>query len=259
MKRQLPIVILIVLMIAGGCARSTEVSRSQVSNMEWSFTQAGQHPEKQLIEVIDSAKASLDVAIYSLTYPGIVDAVKKAKQRGVKVRLITDSSQSAGKTQKEALKLLGSAGVPIKTNRHSGLMHLKMTVADGRIATTGSFNYSKSASTTNDEMLVVFRDEAVAQSFAAQFERMWNDERGFETLDIRIAQADNASEATQEPGQQEAEVAACPNPRIKGNINAKGDKIFHVPGGRYYDGTKAERMFCSEQEAQDAGFRKSGK
>lgn len=48
----------------------------------------------------------------------------------------------------------------------------------------------------------------------------------------------------------------CQNP-IKGNINSKSEKIYHVPGGQYYDITKAEELFCTEQEAVNAGYRKS--
>lgn len=47
---------------------------------------------------------------------------------------------------------------------------------------------------------------------------------------------------------------------IKGNINSKGEKIYHRPGQQAYDKTvitpsKGERMFCSESEAQAAGWR----
>lgn len=50
--------------------------------------------------------------------------------------------------------------------------------------------------------------------------------------------------------------------KIKGNVNSKGEKIYHVPGGRYYDKTditpsKGDRWFCTEQEAVNAGFRAS--
>jgi endonuclease YncB( thermonuclease family) len=50
---------------------------------------------------------------------------------------------------------------------------------------------------------------------------------------------------------------------IKGNINGKDQRIYHMPGGRWYDQTrideeKGERWFCSEQEAQSAGWRRSG-
>ncbi|MFH7326439.1 thermonuclease family protein [Desulfurivibrio sp. C05AmB] len=49
---------------------------------------------------------------------------------------------------------------------------------------------------------------------------------------------------------------------IKGNINRQGDKIYHVPGGRYYEQTKidesrGQRWFCSEEEAGAVGWRRS--
>lgn len=42
---------------------------------------------------------------------------------------------------------------------------------------------------------------------------------------------------------------------IKGNINSKGEKIYHTPDSPYYDKTKQEQWFCSESEANQAGFR----
>lgn len=50
---------------------------------------------------------------------------------------------------------------------------------------------------------------------------------------------------------------SCTKPTIKGNINSDGEKIYHIPSGQYYGITKAEKMFCTEKEAQAAGFRKS--
>ena len=48
--------------------------------------------------------------------------------------------------------------------------------------------------------------------------------------------------------------------QIKGNINSKGGRIYHVPGSRSYSQTKineskGERWFCSESEARAAGWR----
>jgi endonuclease YncB( thermonuclease family) len=53
--------------------------------------------------------------------------------------------------------------------------------------------------------------------------------------------------------------AACV---IKGNISSNGERIYHLPGQRYYDKTqidasKGERWFCTEQEAVQAGWRKA--
>ncbi|MEY8000059.1 thermonuclease family protein [Clostridium sp. Mt-5] len=44
---------------------------------------------------------------------------------------------------------------------------------------------------------------------------------------------------------------------IKGNINSKGEKIYHMPGDKYYDKTNPEAWFNTEKEAQAAGYRKS--
>ena len=50
--------------------------------------------------------------------------------------------------------------------------------------------------------------------------------------------------------------------QIKGNISNSGERIYHVPGGQYYDRTKidvtkGERWLCSEEEARAAGWRKA--
>ena len=62
-----------------------------------------------------------------------------------------------------------------------------------------------------------------------------------------------------------SETAVNDNPdgcRIKGNIGSKGDRIYHMPGGRWYDRTvitasKGERWFCSEGDARAAGRRRA--
>ena len=50
--------------------------------------------------------------------------------------------------------------------------------------------------------------------------------------------------------------------RIKGNIARDGERIYHLPGGKYYgrtriDPAKGERWFCAEAEARAAGWRRS--
>jgi len=51
--------------------------------------------------------------------------------------------------------------------------------------------------------------------------------------------------------------------KIKGNIGAKGARIYHVPGNHWYDKTiisksRGERWFCSEEEARSTGWRRAG-
>ncbi|KRA82544.1 thermonuclease family protein [Altererythrobacter sp. Root672] len=44
---------------------------------------------------------------------------------------------------------------------------------------------------------------------------------------------------------------------IKGNRNNRGEWIYHLPGRPYYDATRAEEMFCTEEQALAAGYRRS--
>lgn len=49
---------------------------------------------------------------------------------------------------------------------------------------------------------------------------------------------------------------------IKGNVSTQGERIYHVPGQKYYDDTRisrshGERWFCSKEEARVAGWRRS--
>ncbi len=53
-----------------------------------------------------------------------------------------------------------------------------------------------------------------------------------------------------------------PNCQIKGNISAMGNKFYHWPGAKNYDGVviqpeKGERWFCTETEAVNNGWKRS--
>jgi len=66
--------------------------------------------------------------------------------------------------------------------------------------------------------------------------------------------------ANTSPTRLEPPPAGC---AIKGNVNAKGEKIYHLPGCGSYEKTviekaKGEQWFCTEAEATAAEFRKAG-
>jgi hypothetical protein len=45
----------------------------------------------------------------------------------------------------------------------------------------------------------------------------------------------------------------CPGTHpVKGN---RSSRIYHVPGGRYYESTRAERCFCDAEAAEADGYR----
>jgi endonuclease YncB( thermonuclease family) len=89
-------------------------------------------------------------------------------------------------------------------------------------------------------------------------------ERGKESM----ASCRAASRAQQSVEQRLARIdawfAQLPEPGcvIKGNINAAGARIYHLPGTSAYQTTRidqerGERWFCNESEARRAGFRRA--
>jgi endonuclease YncB( thermonuclease family) len=61
-----------------------------------------------------------------------------------------------------------------------------------------------------------------------------------------------------------ASAADAPTPgcAIKGNMNRNGECIYHMPGGHFYstvkmDLSRGKRWFCTEEEAETAGCRRS--
>ena len=63
-------------------------------------------------------------------------------------------------------------------------------------------------------------------------------------------------------GESRTEDPAPSDCRIKGNIARDGERIYHLPGGKYYgrtriDPAKGERWFCAGAEARAAGWRRS--
>ena len=49
---------------------------------------------------------------------------------------------------------------------------------------------------------------------------------------------------------------------IKGNVNSKGNRIYHLPGGQFYKRIRikrreGDRCFKTEEQAKKAGFRRS--
>ena len=128
-----------------------------------------------LVALYQGAQHTIYLATYGLTYPPVVRALIAAKKRGVEVRVITDRGKLDDRNQRAALETLRLAGVPIKVNRHDGLMHMKQVVVDDRVNTSGSMNQTSSAAFYNDERLDILHDAASTLRAKEKFLKMWDD------------------------------------------------------------------------------------
>ncbi len=123
--------------------------------------------DKEIIALINNAKSHIYFAVYTFTLPSIAEALVAAKKRGVDVRGLVDSGQSHESYSSGVMKILQDGGVPVVTERHSdgtGIMHIKAIVTESAYA-MGSYNWTKSATTVNDELLEIGTDETVRKAY----------------------------------------------------------------------------------------------
>jgi phosphatidylserine/phosphatidylglycerophosphate/cardiolipin synthase-like enzyme len=137
-------------------------------------------PLRKVAQIYEQATRYIFVAVYGLTSPIVVKALLNAKRHGVDVRVITDRERFNDPNQRRAVSALREAGIPVKVNRHDGLMHLKQVVVDDEVTASGSMNHTTSGNRYNDERLDVIRDHPIAVQSREKFLSMWKDHERFE-------------------------------------------------------------------------------
>ncbi|MDO9300069.1 MAG: phospholipase D-like domain-containing protein [Anaerolineales bacterium] len=126
-----------------------------------------------LAAAIDSARLTVDVAIYSLSLNSIRDALIRAHKRGVQVRMVMESD-NLDRSDPQKLK---DAGIPILGDRRAGLMHDKFVVIDSSEVWLGSMNFTDSGGYTDNNNLMRIRSVKMAENYAKEFEEMFVDDK----------------------------------------------------------------------------------
>jgi phosphatidylserine/phosphatidylglycerophosphate/cardiolipin synthase-like enzyme len=176
-------VLLLVLLVSVGCSAvqaGTDYCTNTINANQTAifFPRAGQYVSPVIVDLYNKADKTIDVAIYALNDPQIVIALKNAASRGVRVRVITDRKEALDKYQRIALDDLLFAHVSIKVNSHPNSMHLKMSIVDNKLATTGSYDYTLEANQINDEMFIIVTEPKFVQICINEFERLWESDKG---------------------------------------------------------------------------------
>ena len=126
-----------------------------------------------LVDAIDSARLTVDVAIYSLSLNSIRDALIDAHNRGVQVRMVIES-ENLDRSDPQKIK---DAGIPILGDRREGLMHDKFVVIDNSEVWLGSMNFTDSGGYTDNNNLMRIRSVKMAENYTKEFEEMFVDDK----------------------------------------------------------------------------------
>jgi phosphatidylserine/phosphatidylglycerophosphate/cardiolipin synthase-like enzyme len=130
-------------------------------------------PDGPLAASIDSARLTVDVAVYSLSLRSIRDALIRAHERGVQVRVVMESDNLDG----SAPQALIDAGIPVLGDRREGLMHDKFVVIDRSEVWLGSMNFTYSGTYEDNNNLILIRSVKMAENYTKEFEEMFVDDK----------------------------------------------------------------------------------
>ena len=203
---------------------------------------------KEIVSKIDKAKNYVYVAMYYFTSRPIAQALVRARDRGVDVKVCLDEEQPTYEYSKS--RYLENKGINIKLIGGSGIMHNKYCVIDDYITITGSYNWTASADLKNDENILVINSKEIANIYKEQFNKYWNGTyvdtcvyKGKDRLDKEPVAIGSA--------------VPIVKPSSKGKyIGHKNSKKFHYPNCKWGKKIKPENQvwFNSREEAIDKGY-----
>ncbi|NMB54082.1 MAG: DUF1669 domain-containing protein [Leptolinea sp.] len=133
----------------------------------------GQAVIAALIQDIDAAQESIDVAMYNFTLDDVSQALIHSSNRGLAVRVVVDSDA----LDKLDLPRLKKAGVYVMGDRRESLMHNKFVVIDGRILWTGSLNLSASGAENDENVMVRLKSRELAANYLVKYNQMFNEDK----------------------------------------------------------------------------------
>ena len=118
---------------------------------------------QQLTATLNSAKRSIQMAMFTLTHPDIANTLIAAHTRGVKVDVAVDYFTARG-ASKKCVEKLCQAGVTVHLSRGQELLHHKWALIDEEALIMGSANWTKAAFQKNEDFLIFFPKLAPVQT-----------------------------------------------------------------------------------------------
>ena len=125
-----------------------------------------------LVEAIDAARLSIDVAAYSISLNSVRFALIRAHERGVTIRIVMEST-NMDRSDPQALI---EAGIPIIGDNRQGLMHDKFMVIDKSEVWLGAMNFTDSGTYEDNNNMIRIKSTKMAENYSQEFKEMFEDD-----------------------------------------------------------------------------------
>lgn len=118
---------------------------------------------------LNNAQKNIYGAIYDLDYDPIAELLIHKFRSGVDVKLVIEEDNS----HKECVLKCKRAGIPIREDNNSALMHNKFFVVDGSSVWTGSTNMTYNCLFLNNNNSLLIYSPQLAENYRNEFEEMF--------------------------------------------------------------------------------------
>lgn len=127
----------------------------------------------KFLDYLSSAKKTLEVCVFTITDDQVTSILIQRHKAGVKVRVITDNDTSIANGSD--IEDLRKAGIPVEMDNTSYHMHNKFAVIDNLCLINGSYNWTSTASSKNNENIIVTNEPSLVKAFSKNFENLWTE------------------------------------------------------------------------------------
>jgi len=132
----------------------------------------------RLIQLLNEAQESIYFLAYSFAFTDLGNVIRERAAQGIKVGgvlefdLVDPNLASPNPNLVEELNLFKQAGLDIRLDGVPEVMNDKIMIIDGKIVVMGSYDFTNRAETDNDENVLIFHSEVIAQKFMEEFQRI---------------------------------------------------------------------------------------
>ena len=148
-----------------------QVQQTESEIKQSAYFSPGKDCERKIIRLVDQAKHTIKVCVFTISNNHISRALIKAHNCGVNIRICSDNHKASdlGSDIEQMVK----SGIPVKLDLSENHMHHKFAIFDEETLVNGSYNWTRSASEFNDENIVISNDPKLVSRFDEEFQSLW--------------------------------------------------------------------------------------
>lgn len=131
----------------------------------------GDEPLNAIITQIQGTRDLLEICVFTISDDRITNAILDRHRFNTPIRIITDNDKlnDAGSD----IRALAESGVEVRVDNTPNHMHHKFAVFDSETVLTGSYNWTRSAATRNEENVLVTQEKGIITQYQREFKALW--------------------------------------------------------------------------------------